>query len=67
MAAEPVKVLDTTGAGDAYAAGFLYGVSRAQPLDVCGRLGAVAAAEVISHYGARPMVSLADLARSKGL
>ena len=67
VAAEPVKVLDTTGAGDAYAAGFLYGVSRAQPLDVCGRLGAVAAAEVISHYGARPMVSLADLARSKGL
>jgi sugar/nucleoside kinase (ribokinase family) len=67
VAAEPVKVVDTTGAGDAYAAGFLYGVSRGQPLNLCGRLGAVAAAEVISHVGPRPMTSLSDLARSKGL
>ena len=68
VAAEPVaKVVDTTGAGDAYAAGFLYGVARDRPLDVCGRLGSIAAAEVISHYGARPEVSLRDLAIKAGL
>jgi len=61
--AEPVpKVLDTTGAGDLYAAGFMVGLSRRLPLATCGRLGALAAAEVISHVGARPMRSLADLA-----
>jgi sugar/nucleoside kinase (ribokinase family) len=68
VAAEPVaKVVDTTGAGDAYAAGFLYGVARDRPLDVCGRLGSIAAAEVISHYGARPETSLQDLAIKAGL
>src|SRR6185437_14342116 len=52
--AEPVaRVVDTTGAGDQFAAGFLYGLTHGQPLDRCGRLGAAAAAEVISHYGAR--------------
>jgi sugar/nucleoside kinase (ribokinase family) len=61
------KVVDTTGAGDAYAAGFLYGLSRGSPLNVCGRLGSVAAAEVISHYGARPETSLRDLAIKAGL
>lgn len=61
--AEPVpKVVDTTGAGDQFAAGFLYGLTHGRRLDHCGRLGAVAAAEVISHYGARPEVKLADLA-----
>ena len=68
VSAEPVgKVVDTTGAGDAYAAGFLYGVARARPLEVCGRLGSIAAAEVISHYGARPETSLKDLAIRAGL
>ena len=67
VAAEPVTLVDSTGAGDAYAAGFLYGVARDRPLNVCGRLGSVAAAEVISHYGARPMVSLKDLAIKAGL
>jgi sugar/nucleoside kinase (ribokinase family) len=67
VGAEPVQLMDTTGAGDAYAAGFLYGLSRARPLNQCGRLGAVAAAEVISHYGARPLQSLSDLARKAGL
>ena len=67
VSAEPVKVLDTTGAGDAYAAGFLYGVARDRPLEVCGRLGSIAAAEVISHYGPRPQVSLQDLAIKAGL
>lgn len=61
------KVVDTTGAGDQYAAGFLLGLAQGRPLDVCGRLGALAAAEVISHYGPRPLVSLADLARAEGL
>jgi sugar/nucleoside kinase (ribokinase family) len=63
VAAEPVDgVVDTTGAGDLYAAGFMVGLSRGLPLPMCGRLGAVAAAEVISHVGARPMRSLAELA-----
>lgn len=60
--AERVTVLDTTGAGDLYAAGFMVGLSRGLPLPTCGRLGALAAAEVISHVGARPMRSLAELA-----
>jgi sugar/nucleoside kinase (ribokinase family) len=58
------KVVDTTGAGDLYAAGFMVGLSRGRPLPTCGRLGALAAAEVISHVGARPMRSLAELAGS---
>jgi sugar/nucleoside kinase (ribokinase family) len=66
VAAAPVEhVVDTTGAGDQYAAGFLYGLTHGHDLRACGRLGALAAAEVISHLGARPEVSLADLARSE--
>jgi sugar/nucleoside kinase (ribokinase family) len=61
------KVVDTTGAGDQYAAGVMYGLVRGRPLEVCGRLGALAAAEVISHYGPRPQVSLRDLADREGL
>ncbi len=62
--AHPVaQVVDTTGAGDLYAAGFLYGLTNGYDLGTCGRLGALAAAEVISHLGARPQVSLAELAR----
>lgn len=60
---EPVdEVVDTTGAGDLYAAGFLYGYTQGMPLAECGRLGSVAAAEVISHVGARPLVNLRRLA-----
>jgi sugar/nucleoside kinase (ribokinase family) len=55
-------VVDTTGAGDLYAAGFLYGFTHQQSLADCGRLGSLAAAEVISHVGARPLVSLRGLA-----
>jgi sugar/nucleoside kinase (ribokinase family) len=63
VAAHPVDaVVDTTGAGDLYAAGFMVGLSRGLPLPACGRLGSLAAAEVISHVGARPMRSLAELA-----
>jgi sugar/nucleoside kinase (ribokinase family) len=66
--AEPVaRVEDTTGAGDQYAAGFLYGHARGLPLDICARLGGVAAAEVISHVGPRPNVSLKSLAAKAGL
>lgn len=57
------RVLDTTGAGDQYAAGFLFGLTHGHDLATCGRLGSAAAAEVISHYGARPEMSLAQLAR----
>ncbi|MEY4339208.1 MAG: hypothetical protein RLZ14_1058 [Actinomycetota bacterium] len=60
--AEPVaQVLDTTGAGDLFAAGFLFGHTRQRPLVECARLGAVAAAEVISHVGPRPLVELRTL------
>jgi sugar/nucleoside kinase (ribokinase family) len=61
--AEATTVVDTTGAGDLYAAGFLWGLSEGYDLATCGRLGSMAAAEVISHLGARPEVSLADLAK----
>ncbi len=55
------EVLDTTGAGDLYAAGFLFGLVHGKPLAECARLGGIAAAEVISHLGARPLVPLTDL------
>jgi sugar/nucleoside kinase (ribokinase family) len=61
------KVVDTTGAGDQYAAGFLHGLSQGRPLGVCARLGHLAAGEVITHYGPRPQVSLKDLAIAAGL
>ena len=62
VAAEPVEqVLDTTGAGDLYAAGFLYGYTNGASLPECGRLGSIAAAEVISHMGPRPLIELRDL------
>ncbi|MFZ4810039.1 MAG: adenosine kinase [Ilumatobacteraceae bacterium] len=60
--AQPVeRVLDTTGAGDLFAAGFLYGYTRALSLTECARLGSIAAAEVISHVGPRPLVDLNTL------
>lgn len=65
---EPVaKLVDTTGAGDLFAAGFLFGLSKGYPLDIAGRLGSLAAAEIISHVGARPEVRLEQLGRAKGL
>ncbi|HML91617.1 adenosine kinase [Methyloceanibacter sp.] len=66
--ADPVsQVVDATGAGDLYAAGFLYGLARRLPLETCGRLGSLAAAEAISHIGARPETDLVELAKSRGL
>jgi len=61
-AAPVTQIVDTTGAGDLYAAGFLVGYTRGDGLRRCGELGAVAAAEVISHLGARPERPLAELA-----
>jgi len=64
--AEPVEqVVDTTGAGDLFAAGFLAGLSQERPLRDCLRIGAIAAAEVISHYGARPEADLKALVAQK--
>nr|WP_295112541.1 adenosine kinase [uncultured Caulobacter sp.] len=68
ISAYPVeKVVDTTGAGDQYAAGFLYGLTQGRPLPICGQLGSLAAAEVIDHYGPRPQVNLRELAAKNGL
>lgn len=68
VAAVPVeKVIDTTGAGDQYAAGFLFGISRGLDLETCAQLGHVAAAEVISHYGPRPETPYAGLAEKAGI
>ena len=61
VAAEPVDVVDTTGAGDAYAAGFLAGFTGGRDLAACGRIASIAAAEVIGHYGARPLADLRAL------
>ncbi len=60
-AAPIAKVIDTTGAGDLYAAGFLFGFTRGKSLAECARLGGIAAAEIISHVGARPETPLKDL------
>jgi sugar/nucleoside kinase (ribokinase family) len=62
VAAAPVsRVVDTTGAGDLYASGFLHGLTRGLPLPACGEIGSLCAAEIISHFGARPEVKLSDL------
>ena len=60
--AEPVeKLSDTTGAGDSFAAGFLFGFTQNMPLDKCGHIGGIVAAETIQHMGARPDISFRDL------
>jgi sugar/nucleoside kinase (ribokinase family) len=68
VAADPVdQVVDTTGAGDLYAAGVLFGLATGRDLTTCGQLGSLAAAEIISHFGARPEANLAELAAARGL
>jgi sugar/nucleoside kinase (ribokinase family) len=63
--AAPVsRIVDTTGAGDLYASGVLYGLTQGKPLAECGRLGSLAAAEIISHFGARPEMPLSDYVRA---
>jgi sugar/nucleoside kinase (ribokinase family) len=68
VAAVPVaRIVDTTGAGDLYAAGFLYGLTRGLALPICGAVGSLCAAEIISHVGARPEVALSGLVEAAGL
>ena len=68
MPAAPVdKVVDTTGAGDLFAAGFLYGITNGLSPEESAKLGAVCAAEVIAHVGARPQADLRELAVAAGL
>jgi sugar/nucleoside kinase (ribokinase family) len=68
IAAAPVaRVVDTTGAGDLYASGFLYGLTRDLPLPICGEIGSLCAAEIISHVGARPETALSSLVAEAGL
>jgi sugar/nucleoside kinase (ribokinase family) len=62
-----VVPVDATGAGDQFAAGFLYGLATGQSLATSGRMGCVAATEVISHFGARPEADLKELFRKEGL
>ena len=62
VAAAPATVVDTTGAGDAYAAGFLAGMAAGRTLEASGRLGSAAAAAVIGHFGGRPAIDLKALA-----
>ena len=61
------RMVDTTGAGDLFAAGFLFGLVRGAGYEAAGRLGALAAAEIIQHIGARPQASLKELAQQNGL
>lgn len=55
------KVIDTTGAGDLFASGFLYGICKNKDLSICGHMASIAAGEIISHYGARPFGKLSNL------
>ena len=66
-AAEVGSVVDSTGAGDSFAAGFLYGVVNGLELEKSAHLGALAAAEIVSHLGARPLTRLEQLAAAAGL
>jgi sugar/nucleoside kinase (ribokinase family) len=67
-AAFPIdRIVYTTGAGDLFAAGFLFGLARGAGYENAGRLGVLAAAEVIQHFGARPQTSLKELAQQNGL
>lgn len=65
--AQPTKVVDLTGAGDLFAGGFMMGHAHGLPPAECARLGTIAAAEVISHFGARPQADLDELAKAAGI
>ena len=64
---EPAQVVDATGAGDMFAAGFLHGLAQGREPEVCARIGSVAAGEIISHMGARPEADLKALVAGVGL
>ncbi|MDD5622930.1 MAG: adenosine kinase, partial [Actinomycetota bacterium] len=61
-----INVVDSTGAGDLFAAGFLHGLINGRDLENCGKIGSIVAAETLSHFGARPEVSLMNLVKSRG-
>jgi sugar/nucleoside kinase (ribokinase family) len=65
--AMPVQIVDATGAGDLFAGAFLWALTAGHDLETCGRMGCVAASEVISHIGARPEADLAALFKVQGL
>ena len=68
VAAAPVaRVVDSTGAGDLYAGGFLFGLTRGLPLPSCGGIGSLCAAEIIGHVGARPERALSELIAETGV
>ena len=67
VAVDEVKPVDTTGAGDQFAAGFLYGVATGASMETAGRMGCIAAAEVIGHYGARPEADVKAMFKAAGL
>jgi sugar/nucleoside kinase (ribokinase family) len=63
----PVKPVDATGAGDQFAAGFLYGLVQGFDLEICGKIGGIAAGEVIGHIGPRPTTSILQMLKSQGI
>jgi sugar/nucleoside kinase (ribokinase family) len=67
VAVEKIVPVDATGAGDQFAAGFLYGVATGQSLEMCGRMGCAAAGEVIRHIGPRPETDLKQVFEDQGL
>lgn len=67
VAVEKITPVDATGAGDQFAAGFLYGMATGRDVETCARMGNVCAREVIGHIGPRPEVSVADLMKAEGL
>jgi len=67
VAVTKITPTDTTGAGDQFAAGFLYGMATGASLEISARMGGVCAAEVITHYGARPETDIMSLFKSNGL
>ena len=63
----PLKPVDATGAGDQFAAGFLYGLVKGFDMETCGKIGGIAAGEVIAHIGPRPAVSIAEILTAQGI
>ena len=63
----PLKPVDATGAGDQFAAGFLYGLVKGFDMETCGKIGGIAAGEVIAHIGPRPAVSIAEILKAQGI
>jgi sugar/nucleoside kinase (ribokinase family) len=63
----PTDIVDATGAGDLFAGAFLWGLSHGHDLEVCGKMGNLAASEVISHIGARPEADLKAIFKAQGL